>query len=152
MRPWSTCRRVWVSSTASMSSWVAPAMRMRVPASEISLRALGSVHRLSPVLSGVLTTAGVHSLCWSSWKETVPLVKARRPTRPGGSLCAWAAPDQMMAAPTIPATKVTAPRRKSVPNLASLEGFALQPTGTPDWLGGSGDCARGRKDEPRKSP
>ena len=82
----SICRRVWVSSTASMSSSVAPAMRMRVPASEISLRALGSVHRLSPVLSGLLTTAGVHWLCSLSCKETVPSVKARRPTRPGGSL------------------------------------------------------------------
>ena len=80
-------------------------MRMRVPASEISLRALGSVHRLSPVLSGVLTTAGVHSLCSLSWKETVPLVKARRPTRPGGSLCAWARLDQAMVAPTNPATE-----------------------------------------------
>src|ERR1700730_18314555 len=90
-----------------MSSSVAPAMRMRVPASEISLRALGSVHRLSPVLSGVLTTAGAHSLCSLSWKETVPLGKARRPTRPRGSLCAWAARDQRVC-----------------PFLASLLGFA----------------------------
>ena len=87
-------------------------MRMRVPASEISLRALGSVQRPSPVVSGVLMTAGVQPLCSSSWKETVPSVKARRPTRAGGSPCAMAL-DQTIAAPTTPAAIVAAPRRKS---------------------------------------
>ena len=48
-------------------------MRMRVPASETSLRALGSVQSASPVVSGVLTTAFVQPLCSSSWKETVPV-------------------------------------------------------------------------------
>jgi hypothetical protein len=85
---------------------------MRVPASEISLRALGSVQMPSPVVSGVLMTAGVQPLCSSSWKETVPLVKARRPTRPGGSPCAMAL-DHITAAPTMPVAIVTTPRRKS---------------------------------------
>ena len=78
-RPWPSCRRVWLSSIASMSSWVLPSMRTRVPATETSLRALGSVQIASPVVSGVLTTAGLQPLCSSSWKETVPSMKARRP-------------------------------------------------------------------------
>ena len=95
-----------------MSSWVAPSMRMRVPASEISLRALGSVQMPSPVVSGVLMTAGVQPLCSSSWKETVPSVKARRATRAGGSPCAMAL-DQTTSAPAIPVAIVATPRRKS---------------------------------------
>ena len=55
-----------------MSSCVAPSRRTRVPAIEISPRALGSVQIASPVVSGVLTTAGVQSLRSSSWKDTVP--------------------------------------------------------------------------------
>ena len=94
-----------------MSSWVPPSMRMRVPASEISLRALGSVQMPSPVVSGVLMTAGVQPLCSSSWKETVPSVKARRPTRAGGSPCAMALVQTNATA--IPVAIVTTPRRKS---------------------------------------
>ena len=61
-------------------------MRTRVPATETSPRALGSVQIESPEVSGVLTTAGLQPACWSSWKETVPSVKARRPASEGGSL------------------------------------------------------------------
>jgi hypothetical protein len=49
-------------------------MRTRVPATEISLRALGSVQIESPDVSGVLTMAGLQPVCSSSWKETVPSV------------------------------------------------------------------------------
>jgi hypothetical protein len=85
---------------------------LRRVVSEIPLRALGSVQMPSPVVSGVLMTAGVQALCASSWKETVPLVKARRPTRAGGSPCAMAV-DHITAAPTMPVAIVTTPRRKS---------------------------------------
>src|SRR5438132_1554403 len=68
-RPWSSCMRVWVSSIASMSSWVPLSRRTRVPAIETSLRALGSVHSASPDVSGVLATAGApNSTDASFWR------------------------------------------------------------------------------------
>src|SRR5437588_4371024 len=123
-RPWSSCMRVWLSSIASMSSWVPWSMRTRVPAIETSLRALGSVHSASPEVSGVLATAGAQSVWSRSWKDTAPCTKASRPTRAGGSPDGWAC--VVPARPTTPANNMATLRRKS----STMDGLLIPSAGT----------------------
>ena len=63
-----------------------PASAMRLPENSNSTPDLGSVQKELPEATGKFIAAGVHCESPRVWYDTVPVTRAKRPTRVGGSI------------------------------------------------------------------
>ena len=86
--PWGRVARRPFASRLTISISVPPSNPIRLDDNSSSARAFGSVQNALPEAMGKLADAGTHCVSPAVWYDTVPVARANRPTRVGGS--GWA--------------------------------------------------------------